>query len=167
MRGLLLLEIMRPKFPPEITLPVLGSKLPPVAAAAAKSLTGPARFARFKTLNASTRIRSVLPSATRIPRLTAKSTFACTGPRRQLRPTLPMSVPLAAATAASPGTRNDLAAEHYGRSERDGLDDDLHQPRRQVGIELGGVARLRVQGAGAGVRSKQVKSGPTDWKESW
>src|SRR5271169_2639273 len=98
-RALLLVERMRPKSPGAITWPVLGSIFPPEEGIALKLLMGLARFTWLRKLKKSARNSMSLDSAKRNRLVMAKSTFTWLGPRRQLRPTIPRSVPVADATA--------------------------------------------------------------------
>src|SRR6267378_3699571 len=92
MRGLLLVEMMRPKSPGLMICPVIGSILPPDDCNALRLLIGLAKFTWLKRLKNSARNSMFFDSPSGRRLMTEKSTFVCFGPRRTLRPTLPKSV---------------------------------------------------------------------------
>ncbi len=98
-RGLLLVEMMRPKSPGLMIRPVFASMLPPDEAKALKLLIGLAKFTWLKRLKNSARNSTFFDSRIGKRLMTEKSTLVCLGPRRTLRPTLPKSVPVALAVA--------------------------------------------------------------------
>src|SRR5260370_18406229 len=92
-RGLLLVEVMRPKSPGLMIRPVFGWRLPPDDETALRLLIGLAKFTRLKRLKKSARNSMLFDSLIGKCLMTEKSTFVCRGPRNTLRPTFPMSVP--------------------------------------------------------------------------
>ena len=101
-RGLLLVETMRPKLPGLRTCPVTRSILPPEANKALRLLIGFAKFGWLNRLKNSARNSNLRDSARGKSFAMEKSKFTCRGPRKQFRPRLPMSVPAAEAVAAPP-----------------------------------------------------------------
>ncbi len=73
--------------------------LPPDEETALKLLIGLAKFTWMKRLKNSARNSMFFDSPNGKRLMIEKSTFACRGPRRTLRPTLPKSVPVALAVA--------------------------------------------------------------------
>src|SRR2546423_576096 len=97
-RGLLLAATIRPKSPASpVIRPVV--ELIDAAGTELKLLIGLAKFTRFRQLKTSTRASNVFDSRMRNLFTSEKSMLLWARPRKTLRPTLPKSVPVAAAVA--------------------------------------------------------------------
>src|SRR5712692_4547042 len=120
-RGLLLVEVMRPKSPGLMICPVFESMLPPDEAKALRLLIGFAKFTRLKRLKNSARNSMLFDSPTGKRLMMEKSTLTCFGPRSTLRPTLPKSVPVTPAGAVPFELGISWPASTIGRANEDGL----------------------------------------------
>src|SRR6185369_10695728 len=120
-RGLLLVETMRPKSPGLVIRPVLASMLPPEDVITLRLLIGLSKFTWLKRLKNSARNSKFFCSDRRNRLMIEKSEFACRGPRRTLRPTLPMSVPRPSARAVPLELGIGRPATTTGRTKANGL----------------------------------------------
>src|SRR5947209_774858 len=108
--------------------PVFESMLPPDEGTALRLLIGLVKFTWLKRLKNSARNSTFFDSLNGKRLMIEKSTFVCRGPRKTLRPTLPMSVQttaafehVASATAAPPELGMACPPVNLGRVNANGL----------------------------------------------
>src|SRR5215472_2785 len=121
MRGLLLVEMIRPKLPALRTCPVVGSIFPPDATKAFRLLMGLAKLGWLNRLKNSVRNSKACDSDIGKDFAKEKSRLTCRGPRRQFLPTSPMSKPGALAVAAPPELGMPWPFRTTGRAKTVGL----------------------------------------------